>query len=329
MSTAAGAIHCERGITAGLAAGGDHRTAAGSRRGKYRWCASSDARRRLSAVLVELIEPDQHFARLAPVRRPEHPGLVQLVDDRAPPGRSRSSAAAAAARSSRPGSGCRPRPPRGTARRARPSPDPRGPPSPSASWARMTARMSSSGRSASSASLARRASRRAAYQSITRSVSSVAMYAPWSRIGSLLPGGRNSMSPLPSSASAPLPSRMVRLSTLRRHPERDPAREVRLDEAGDDVHRRALRREDEVDADGARLLRQHGERRLHLALHRHHQVGQLVHDRARSSGSTPSLYASAPAAPGGVSGASAAIVVSVGLGRERMPERLPVLAPCG
>ena len=44
------------------------------------------------------------------------------------------------------------------------------------------------------------------------------------------------------------------------------------------VHRRALSGEDDVDADGAGLLRQDGERRLDLALHRHHQVGQLVHD---------------------------------------------------
>ena len=47
-----------------------------------------------------------------------------------------------------------------------------------------------------------------------RSLSSVEMKAPWSRIGSLFPGSRNSMSPLPSNASAPLPSRIVRLSTL-------------------------------------------------------------------------------------------------------------------
>ena len=33
-------------------------------------------------------------------------------------------------------------------------------------------------------------------------------------MGSLFPGGRNSMSPLPSSASAPFWSRIVRLSTL-------------------------------------------------------------------------------------------------------------------
>ena len=66
---------------------------------------------------------------------------------------------------------------------------------------------------------------------------------------------------------------------LRRDAKRDPAREVRLDQAGDDVHARTLRREDEVNADRARLLREHGDRRLDLALHRHHEVGHLVdHD---------------------------------------------------
>src|SRR6188472_2244746 len=35
----------------------------------------------LAAVLVELVEPDQHLARLRPVRRPEDAGVVQLVDD--------------------------------------------------------------------------------------------------------------------------------------------------------------------------------------------------------------------------------------------------------
>jgi hypothetical protein len=39
-----------------------------------------------------------------------------------------------------------------------------------------------------------------------------------------------------------------------------------------------LRREDQVDADRARLLREQRERLLDLALHRHHQVGQLVDD---------------------------------------------------
>ena len=61
-------------------------------------------------------------------------------------------------------------------------------------------------------------------------------------------------------------------------PEGDPTREIRLDKAGDDVHRGPLGGEDEVDPDGAGLLRQHRERGLHLRRHGHHEVGELVHD---------------------------------------------------
>ena len=46
-------------------------------------------------------------------------------------------------------------------------------------------------------------SRSSMYQPMRRSVSSVGKYAPWIRTGTLPPGGRKSMSPLPSSASAP------------------------------------------------------------------------------------------------------------------------------
>ena len=56
---------------------------------------------------------------------------------------------------------------------------------------------------------------------------------------------------------------------LGRDAERDPAGEVRLDEARDDVHARPLRREDQVDADRARLLREQRQRRLDLGLHGH------------------------------------------------------------
>src|SRR5437588_272448 len=56
--------------------------------------------------------------------------------------------------------------------------------------------------------------RRSVYHPIKRSVSSVEMKQPWMRTGSLLPGGRNSMSPFPSNVSAPFWSRMVRLSTF-------------------------------------------------------------------------------------------------------------------
>ncbi len=57
-----------------------------------------------------------------------------------------------------------------------------------------------------------RASFRSVYQSMRRSVSSFERNAPCNRAGSLFPGGMKSMSPLPSSDSAPMPSRIVRLS---------------------------------------------------------------------------------------------------------------------
>ena len=54
---------------------------------------------------------------------------------------------------------------------------------------------------------------------------------------------------------------------------------VRLDHAGDHVDRRPLRREHEVDADGARLLGEADDRVLDGLRRHHHQVGELVdHD---------------------------------------------------
>ncbi len=57
-----------------------------------------------------------------------------------------------------------------------------------------------------------------------------------------------------------------------------PRRQVGLDDARDDVDRRALRRENQVDADGARHLREAADRLLDLLAGHHHQVGQLVDD---------------------------------------------------
>ena len=65
---------------------------------------------------------------------------------------------------------------------------------------------------------------------------------------------------------------------LARHAECDAAGEVRLDQARDHVHAGSLRGEDQVDADRARLLRQHGDRCFHLTLHGHHQVRHFVDD---------------------------------------------------
>jgi hypothetical protein len=65
---------------------------------------------------------------------------------------------------------------------------------------------------------------------------------------------------------------------LRRHLEGDAGREVRLDRAGDDVDRRALRGHDQVDAGGARHLGEALDRAFDLLAGDHHQVGHLVDD---------------------------------------------------
>ena len=62
------------------------------------------------------------------------------------------------------------------------------------------------------------------------------------------------------------------------HAIAEPAGQVRLDDAGDDVHRRTLRREDEVDAHGAGLLRDAGDALFHLAARHHHEIRQFVND---------------------------------------------------
>ena len=65
---------------------------------------------------------------------------------------------------------------------------------------------------------------------------------------------------------------------LRGHAEGHAAGEVGLDGAGDDVDRRALRGDDQVNADGPRQLRQTCNGHLHLLARRHDQVGKLVDD---------------------------------------------------
>ena len=61
--------------------------------------------------------------------------------------------------------------------------------------------------------------------------------------------------------------------------EGQPRRHVGLDQAGDDVDRRPLRRQQQVDAGGAGLLRDPDDVVLDVAGRDHHQVGQLVDDR--------------------------------------------------
>ena len=65
---------------------------------------------------------------------------------------------------------------------------------------------------------------------------------------------------------------------LRGDLEGDAGREVRLDGAGDDVDRRALRRQDHMDAGGARHLREALDRAFDVLAGDHHQVGHLVDD---------------------------------------------------
>ena len=86
------------------------------------------------------------------------------------------------------------------------------------------------------------------------------------------------MSPWPSSCSAPISPRIVRRVDLGGDLERDAGREVRLDRAGDDVHGRALRRHDQVNAGGAGHLGEALDRALDVLAGHHHQVGHLVDD---------------------------------------------------
>ena len=65
---------------------------------------------------------------------------------------------------------------------------------------------------------------------------------------------------------------------LGRHLQGDAAGEVGLDEAGDDVHRGPLGRQDEVQTRGARFLRQPRHRSFHILGCCHHEVGELVDD---------------------------------------------------
>ena len=65
---------------------------------------------------------------------------------------------------------------------------------------------------------------------------------------------------------------------LARHLERDARRDVRLDQARDHVDRRPLRREDQVHAGRARLLREARDQFLDLLADDHHHVGEFVDD---------------------------------------------------
>ena len=86
------------------------------------------------------------------------------------------------------------------------------------------------------------------------------------------------MSPLPSSLSAPISSSTTRLSV--RLATWNAIRAGRLDliRPGDDIDRRLLRGQDQVDADGSALLGQANDVLLDFFAGRHHQVGHFVGD---------------------------------------------------
>ena len=122
-------------------------------------------------------------------------------------------------------------------------------------------------------------SRWARHCSTISAISSSVTYAPWTRCSREVPSGLKSMSPWPSRLSAPPWSRITRESVWLETANAIRRRDVRLDHPGDHVHGRPLRREHEVDADRARLLREADDRVLDLLRRDHHQVGELVdHD---------------------------------------------------
>jgi hypothetical protein len=92
------------------------------------------------------------------------------------------------------------------------------------------------------------------------------------------PPAMNSMSPMPSSCSAPMLAENGAAVDLRGHLEADAGREVGLDRTGDDIDRRTLRRHDDVDACGTRHLREALDCALDVLAGDHHQVGHLVDD---------------------------------------------------
>ncbi len=70
---------------------------------------------------------------------------------------------------------------------------------------------------------------------------------------------------------------MVRESNLARHLERNTGRDVGLDKTGNDIHRRTLGRQNEVNTGGPRLLGDTGDQLFHLLADNHHHVGKFVH----------------------------------------------------
>src|SRR3546814_3239879 len=70
---------------------------------------------------------------------------------------------------------------------------------------------------------------------------------------------------------------------LARHLERDAGGDVGLDQAGDHVHRRPLRGQDQVDAGRTRLLREACDEFFDLLADDHHHVGEFVRSEEHTS----------------------------------------------
>ena len=131
-------------------------------------------------------------------------------------------------------------------------------------------------RLASSSSSSNSGSPCSAQCSVICAISSSVTKAPWIRCSFEVPAGAEEHVALAEQAlGAALVEDHARVD-LRGDGERDPRRDVDLDRAGDDVRRRALGREQQVDADGARLLGEADDRVLDLGRGDHHQVGELV-----------------------------------------------------
>ena len=60
--------------------------------------------------------------------------------------------------------------------------------------------------------------------------------------------------------------------------KRDSRRQVRLDEAGDDINGWFLRRQDQVNSDGATFLSDANDVLLNVLARRHHQICHLIGD---------------------------------------------------
>ena len=73
------------------------------------------------------------------------------------------------------------------------------------------------------------------------------------------------------------------------HSEGDAGRDVGLEQAGDDVHRRALGCQNEVDAGGPPKLGKPDQALFYLVGGRHHQVRKLVDDQHQAGHVLPGL----------------------------------------